>query len=291
MRSTKYIQKLAALSAATLALTVYADPPFDNFQQAFEFDQELTSMDLNVKGALLPLGPGWSPILVDIHLGESASLASKGKAFASSGNVPPNAGDPLIVSSFFDVFFDINITDVDPFLNFGGGPTDGLSLTYPNNGPAHIENLYFTSLDPSAPNFGLIPPPEAAPSIGFFEIEIPFGADFNGNGENDKMKFTLVAITAGDANRTFVTLPDGTIINTYDAIMDISGAIVDESQDPPFGPITLTGPVTATTKLVGVTSTPDGGSTLLLLTGALAGLCGLRRIRRPTDQDRQEYRT
>lgn len=252
-------------------------------------------MDLNAT-ALMPLGPGWSPILTDIHVGESAALASSGKAFAfpataqanqprdfqtapaNSAN-PPAEGEQFFVQSFFDVFFDITVTDVDPSMNFGGGPTDGLSLTFPNNGPAKMENFFIAVADPDAPNFGLIPPPESAPYIGHFTVEIPLGADLNGNGEDDKIKFTLVSHTVGDENRTFIQLPDGTVIDNFDSIADLSGAVVDLSQDPPFS-ITLTGPTTASSRLVAgpeplIPEPATAGAGLVCL--GLAGLAFWRR--------------
>lgn len=252
------------------------------FPVQFEWDTELTSMDLNGQ-ALMPLGPGWAPILTKIHIGESAALASKGKAYAGQFaqnevfalGAPagaPQPGEQFFVQSFFDVFFDITITDVDPSVNFGGGPTDGLSLTYPNNGPARIESFYFAQADPAAPNFGLIPPPESAPYIGHFNIQIPLGADLNGNGENDKIKFTLVSHQVLDENRTFITLPDGTVLDSFDSVADLSGAVVDESQDPPFGPITLTGPTTASSRLI-----PEPRDYALAVGLGLAGFAIWRR--------------
>jgi len=104
--------------------------------------------------------------------------------------------------------------------------------------------------DPNLPNFGLIPPPEAASSIGGFTLEIPIGADLNDNMEDDKIKTTLMAITVGGQNGTFIILPDGTVVDSFDAALDWSGGVVDESQDPPFS-FTLTGPTTGTSKLVG----------------------------------------
>jgi len=272
------------LGAAT-SLNIQAQP-----EPTYEWDIELLSMDLNASGVLMPLGPGWSPILTDIHVGESATLASAGKAFAfpardaglgRPGAAPaapaaPAPGEEFFVQSFFDVFFDITVTDIDPVANFGGGPTDGLSMSFPDNGPAHMENFYLAVADPAAPNFGLIPPPEAAPYIGHFTIEIPLGVDLNGNGEEDKIKFTLVAHTVGDENRTYIILPDGTVLDQFDSTADLSGAVVDLSEDPPFGPISLTGPTTAWSRLVGGggPTVPDAGSTLLLLSGSLLGLLG-----------------
>ena len=135
----------------------------------------------------------------------------------------------------FDVFFDITVTDVDPRSgrDFAGQP-DGVSIALLNNGPAHMTSAYQVVFDKDAPNFGLIPPPETAPYIGHFNIEIPLGGDINGNGENDKIKFTLATHAVGSENRTFVVLPDGTVIDQFDSAAYLAGAVVDESADPPF---------------------------------------------------------
>jgi len=71
----------------------------------------------------------------------------------------------------------------------------------------------------------LIPPPETDPYIGHFLVEIPLGADINGNGENDKIKFTLASHSAGDENRTFIVLPDGTVIEGVEVFQRLYSAV------------------------------------------------------------------
>ncbi len=202
--------------------------------------------------------------------GTDPGLASTGKAHAYLARTGANTlqddglacgdaeidpeeldGEQFVVDSFFDVFFDITVTDVDdrPGRDFAGQP-DGASMTFQDNGPAHMESFVDGIIfDKGAPNFGLIPPPESAPYIGHFNIEIPLGADINGNEENDKIKFTLVTHTVGDENREFIQLPDGTVIDEFDSEAFLEGAIVDESTDPPFT-IGLTGPTMASSMLV-----------------------------------------
>src|SRR5262245_8448931 len=63
-----------------------------NENSTLEWDLELLSMDLNAT-ALMPLGPGWGPILTDVHVGESANLASLGRAFARKGSPEGAAAD------------------------------------------------------------------------------------------------------------------------------------------------------------------------------------------------------
>jgi hypothetical protein len=198
-------------------------------------------------------------------------------------------GENFFVDSFFDVFFDITVTDVDnrPGRDYAGQP-DGASFTLEDNGPAHMQSFYNRAFDKDAPNFGLVPPPEADPYIGHFQIEIPLGGDINGNGENDKIKFTLATHSVGDENRTFIVLPDGTVVDTFDSAAALDGLVVDESTDPPFSigmidpgtglpdPTSFGGPTTATSQLQNAII-PEPSSLLLLASSA--ALWSMRRRR------------
>ena len=178
-------------------------------------------------------------------------------------------GELYQVDSFFDVFFDITVTDVDarPGRDYAGQP-DGASMSFLDNGPTDVRSDYDAVFDKDAPNFGLFGPPEADPWLGFIQIEIPLGDDTNGNGEDDKIKFTLGTISAGDTNRTFIQLPDGTVINEFDAGAFLEGTVVDESSDPPFtigtidpatglpNPNAFGGPTTATSTLLNPLAAP-----------------------------------
>jgi hypothetical protein len=152
-----------------------------------------------------------------------------------------------------------------------------------------MQSNYVRLFDKDAPNFGLIPPPEVAPYIGHFLIEIPLGGDVNGNGENDKLKFTLAAHSVGDTSRTFIVLPDGTVIDAFDSAAALSGAIVDQSSDPPFtigaidpmtgvpDPAAFGGPTTASSRLLNPI-VPEPSSLVLLVAGnALAAAIRRRR--------------
>lgn len=290
-----------------------------------QFETELLSLNLTGGPFPMPLASDPGNALGDsiegyglVNSGVAITLASQrainpgppslGQVFAfpgeptlaplSNGNgdsLPPINpaeldGQPLFVNSFFDVFFDITVTDVDPRpgRDFAGMP-DGASITIPDIGPAFMQSQHFAVFDADAPNFGLIPPPEAAPYIGHFQIEIPLGADINGNGELDKLKFTLATHSVGDENRTFIVLPDGTVIDTFDSAAFLEGALVDVSTDPPFtigqpdpstglpDPSSFGGPTTASSHLQNPII-PEPCT--LLIVGSGASLIGTRLARR-----------
>ncbi|MHC4236964.1 MAG: hypothetical protein ACYSSM_01675 [Planctomycetota bacterium] len=259
-----------AFSGLVLAILLVAQPADAAVADVIEFDLTLESLNLTGGPFPIPLasdpgnalgdsidGYGFVDSEVVIRLSSQRAVipgpVTTGKAFAYpsfpvpaavgptvSGEPPPVDpgefdGQKFIVDSFFDVFFDITMTDVDSRLgrDFAGQP-DGASVLLSDNGPARMRSIYEAIFDMDAPNFGLFPPPEDALYIGWFDIEIPLGGDINGNGENDKMKFTLASHSIGDADRTFITLPDGTVINEFDMVSFLEGAVVDESSDPPF---------------------------------------------------------
>lgn len=239
--------------------------------QALVYQAEIELAALQLVGTgLLPLGPGWSAMETEVRISLSVALPSKGllSAFDSGGN-------PVQVSSFFDVFFDLGLTDKDPLVNFGGVIVDGMTMTFPNNGPSNLAGFFSAALDPGVPGFGLFPPSEAFPMIGFFTEEVPLGVDLNGNGEMDKIKFTLAALSFLDANRTTTLVPDGTVVHDFNANMDLTGAVIDVSQDPPFGPVTLSGRGTVIASQV-----PEPGTTAAGLAVGLLAVASWRRKRR-----------
>lgn len=293
------IRRLAAGLLATLLLlaTLPANGAESNDCVRLEYNTELLSLNLTGGPFPIPLasdpanalgdsinGYGLVDCTVTITLSSQRSptpgMASKGQAFASNcgGNdaaatpalngmepIDPNVwdGKEFFIYSFFDVYYDITVTDVDarPGRDIAG-MLGGASITVTDNGPAFMSSYYRRIFDKLAPNFGLIPPPEADPYIGHFNIEIPLAGDINGNGENDKVKFTFAVHSAGDDNRQFTVLPDGTTLDTFDSAAFLSGAIVDQSQDPPFeigkldpitglpDPASFGGPTTATSHLL-----------------------------------------
>ena len=112
----------------------------------------------------------------------------------------------------------------------------------------------------------------------------------------DKIKFTLATHSAGDANRTFIVLPNGDVIEEFDSAAFLEGAVVDDFMDPPFvigaqlpnglpDPAAFSGPTTAQSTLTtpitqqAVPSLAVGGIVLLvmLMLGLLTTVWVLRR--------------
>ncbi|MBM3880069.1 MAG: hypothetical protein FJ387_10175 [Verrucomicrobia bacterium] len=280
-----------------------------------QFDTSLTSLNLTGPPVGLPLvsdpgnalgdsisGYGWVNSSVTVTLSSQrvpSGPPTLGQVIAyqaqfSSARVEPGLGPPppidpnalhgqaFFVHSFFDVFFDITVTDVDsrPGRNIAGMP-DGASVSLFDNGPASMQSSYQAMFNKDLPNFGLAPPPEVSPYIGHFNIEIPLGGDINGNGEDDKIKFTLATHAVGDANRSFIILPNGTVIDQFDSTANLEGAVVDMSTDPPFTIGGLTGPTTASSTLLN-TVVPEPHEYALLAGLGLVGFAVWRRTRAET---------
>ena len=77
----------------------------------------------------------------------------------------------------------------------------------------------------------------------------------------------------------FLVLGDGTVVEEFDSSAPLNGAIDDASQDPPFGPFTLSGPTTTTSNGPQPPGVPEP-STLVLALLALVGASFGRRRRR-----------
>ena len=313
------MKRSVLFTTALALLAFFATGQVNVSAQLLEFDTELVELTLAGGPFPIPLASDPDNLLGDslngyglvnsnviITLSSQRTVGpgdpSKGKAYAgkSDGSAPGDPNEPIdpaeldgqtfIVDSFFDVFFDITVEDVDPRSGrkYAGQP-DGTSIMLLDNGPARMQTHYQAIFDKDAPNFGLIPPPEVDPYIGHVDIVIPLGGDVNGNGEDDKLKFTLVTHSVGDGNRTYTQLPDGTVIDEFDSAAFLEGAIMDVIDDPPFtigaqlpnglpDPGAFGGPTTATSTLLNPI-VPEPSALALAMIG-LVGLAGLARRRR-----------
>ncbi len=283
-----------------------------------EFDTELTELNLTTPSPVpLPLasdpgnalgdsveGYGWVDSLVTVTLSSqrliSPGPASLGQACATNegggptgqachptGSPPPINpnelhGQNFHVDSFFDVWYDITVTDVDPRpgRDYAGMP-NGASITLQDltdSGIRDMQASYSAVFDKDHPNYNMVPPTSSFPYIGHFDIEIPLGGDINGNGENDKIKFTLAAHQVDGENATFIILPDGTVVDNMDSIASLDGLVVDESTDPPFH-IDLAGPTQATSKLINQVVPEPSALVLLMAAGVLMPVVRRRRGR------------
>ncbi len=92
----------------------------------------------------------------------------------------------------------------------------------------------------------------------------------------------------GDSNRTFIVLPNGTVIESFDSAAALDGAIVDETTDPPFSigminpltglpdPLLFGGPTGASSDLLNPV-VPEPSQGLLAILGSAAMFFRRRR--------------
>ena len=167
-----------------------------------------------------------------------------------------SSGDTFQVDSFFDVFYDITITDVDTRegRDFFNHP-HGASIVLQNLGPVRLSADYLCNADVLLPVMGCLPQLANELYVGNLPLSIPLDVDINANGENDKIKiknqnlvlgaFAESQFVAGDYKVSFESFnpPDSPFDDDFDSFIDIRDAIVaDESADPPFVGVLNLGP-------------------------------------------------
>ena len=212
-------------------------PPYADAAPVHVFRTELLSMELAGAGAV-PLGPRFTDVQSEVVLRQSDSVTSTG-----ADCVRDVAVDQYHVDSFFDVFFDITITDVDPQANYMG-MVDGARILFQGVGPSRMSCIY-VGLPPAANTqpepFNFLPPAADVPYVGFSDVELPLG-DMDGDDDLDYLVFTLATHHVNGAPRSYIQLPAGEVIDSFDLTTELSGAITDKVSTQPFTISGLEGP-------------------------------------------------
>ncbi len=226
---------------------------------------EIESLYLTGVPVNMPLGQGYNPVQSLIVIQESLSKASQGMSLIS--RVPGSTTD-FYVTSFFDIFLDMSLTDVDSVNDFFGRP-DGSSIQFSTK--AKLKSEYTTSLNANQSLFSLFPPPEQASLSGkLCPSKIDLGEDLNADGKKDFIKFDTFSISM-IGSPIFEILPDGSVVLNFNLGGSLTGNV-----NPPFTIGPLYGPTTASAELIGGPAVPLPGSFGLLFSG-LFGLIFWRK--------------
>ena len=255
-----------------------------------DYNTALTAMNMAVNGLVIPGGPNFAPVTVNMVIGLNPNQVSAGHAtasgFASGVGGTVQTGDTFFVDSFFDVFFDIALTPTDTSngLLFGAIP-NGVTVHLDPPFSAHMENQYFATADTSLPQDGIVPPPATAPYIGHLNVAIPLPFTDPSDGLQYEFAFKLAQHNVDGQSATFITLPDGTVVDTMNSAAYLSAGLlhVGDTFDPPFTAGNQSDPFDGQGALVGPTSAashfvPEPAA-FLLLGGGLAGIVLARRRR------------
>jgi len=207
--------------------------------------------------------------------GTTAAGSANCDGHGQAGNV--GNGDSVCVNSFFNVWFDVTITNQDSsgafFFNNEGAPQ---TLTQNDNEtPTPLQQNSVCTADLSKPNLGCLPPTGSA-YIGHFQVKVDLGVDINGNGANDVLKFDFVQHDVGGVTNTF--LQGANLIDTFNSnIQNTGGMVGDQIGDPPFGAFLLSGPTTASQGIIFPAQSVPEPASLALLGAGFGAMFGFRR--------------
>lgn len=292
------MHRIANLAAATLfGLSISAA---HSATLTLNINTEITDAFFSGEG-LLPLRHGggtndYADVLTLIELSESSTLESSGTTSLIL-DYGDGTGIPSVsLTSAFDFYLDLGLTDVDGTHNFEGmvdGSTVSINATASDN--LHVEVSATTSIDGGT--LDLTDPFDGTVVSNLVEssntVTYSLGYDINDDGNINEITFgadgiglildsvsfddvvidaaTGAAIIAGAlqaAGGVDAVVDIDATLNGIDADLEFSGSI-----NPPFGPITLSGQVN------GGAAVAEPG-VLGLLTGGLFGVVAFRGRRR-----------
>ena len=151
--------------------------------------------------------------------------------------IDPNVlhGTSYLVDSSFDVHFDMQLTDVDssPGRDYAGQP-DGASFILQDVTMLNMQSFSNAVFDKNEESFDLLMPPQSDVYFGI-PVDVPLGADINGNGTNDKLRFTQFLYGVQSGNRLDMTLLTNLLWNhEYDSAALLGGLVENVTGGVPF---------------------------------------------------------
>jgi hypothetical protein len=228
---------------------------------------DLPSLNLAGSGGV-PLGraPGGGYQFVQSQVAVAAT--GGGVAVLShDGQGPITEGTLLTMEITLTGSATVTIQDIDPTYDYFGLPsTIQRSVSFSSqSGPATC------SADPAEPNYGCFPP-VGVPLMGVAPLRVDLPVDIDGNGLPDKL---LIDRAMHEVEEILSrTVHSSTVTTTFRVSSSLSGAVLDQANDPPFS-VGLTGVGTGI-QSIAVAAVPEP-ATYWFSSAALGGLLWLRR--------------
>lgn len=217
MKSPRVLGKVtwfrALLVACSVLVGAHANAGIST-SPSFMFETELLSLDLQGT-AMMPLGPGMSLVDSMIMIKHSSTQRSHGMTVLMGVGTSPG------VDSFFDVFFDIFITDIDPQNDFFDGAKEHAFL----ENSTRLETS-FQPPDPMCSGAECVIAPRGT-MLAF--MNLPWVFALGGQPPNPVMlRFESGMATLGDTNGIMAN-PDGSFDWSFGLMVDLAGNV-----NPPF---------------------------------------------------------